>query len=486
MRLSIIAITVAASCAVAWIAAAGVVQTHYGATVPTDEGWTRQMISGEIGGIPNEIEFDEPVISDVGYGGLPAWKIANTTDYGTGNYHVIQSSAVTGEAKSLGWKLTAKLRVAQPNLTEVTVPSILVEFDGSPSDFNGRFSLVFGSDASGNALVASWNQTGVFTIAGDGYHQYDLIDPNGSGLATLYADGVQLATGIGLTDNYAQRRLLFGDGSTGGKSNANYNYVAFETGANLVPTPSPGYATIQGDGVLYTFEQDLGTLITDKLTRDGGQDPVVYNDVYVDSSNVAFGGNAARFNLPASGRSYLEIPDSTTLGQTFTLAAMVNVDPGELSPTRLFSSYTSSSIASDELIFDIYGRLRFMQNETSVQTASIPAALLEPGWHHVASTYDGGDVVLYVDGVVVASGSVAGSSVTLAKNLLFGEDYNVIDEQLVGYADDVLLVRRALTGDEIAYLATHGAENANFLIPEPSSVLLLLIGLLALACRRRG
>lgn len=70
MRLSIIAITVAASCAVAWIAAAGVVQTHYGATVPTDEGWTRQMSSGQISGIPNEIEFDEPVVNDVGYGGL--------------------------------------------------------------------------------------------------------------------------------------------------------------------------------------------------------------------------------------------------------------------------------------------------------------------------------------------------------------------------------------------------------------------------------
>ena len=100
--------------------------------------------------------------------------IANTTDYGTGNYHVIQASAVTSEAKSLGWKLTAKLRVAQPNLTGVTDPSMLVEFGGSPSDFNGRFSLVFGSDASGNALVVSWNQTGVLTVAGDGYHQISM------------------------------------------------------------------------------------------------------------------------------------------------------------------------------------------------------------------------------------------------------------------------------------------------------------------------
>ncbi len=487
MRLSIITFAVVASLAVAWMASAGITQTHYGATDPTSEGWTRYMPSDSVGGIPRVIELDIPVASDVGYGGLPAWKIANLTDYGTGNYNITQSSDVTGDAKDLGWKLTAKLRVAQPGLTGVTDPSMLVEFGGYAADFNGRYSMVFGSDASGNALVAGWKQTAVFPVAGDGYHQYDLIDPNGSGLATLYADGVQLATGIPKTDNTAIGRLYFGDGSTGGKSNANYNYVAFETGADLAPTPSPGYATMRGDGVLYTFEQDLGTLITDKLTRDGSQDPIVHNDVYTDSSDAAFGDNSGRFDLPGSGRSYLEIPDSKDLGHGFTLAAMINVDSGELSPTRLFTSYTSGKILSDELIFDIYGTLRFIQSDTTVSTP-IPAALQQPGWHHVAATYASGAVAMYVDGSEVVSGTVAGSSVTLTKNLLFGEDYNSIDEQLVGNADDILLVRRALSQSEIAYLATFGAEGAAFLIPEPSSALLLLIGLpalLALARRRR-
>jgi len=484
MRLSIITLTVVACSAIAWIASAGIVQTHYGDTVPTDEGWTKNGHPAN-----GTTWLNQAVPSDTGYGDLPAWKIADLSGGMSATYSKSLGSTALGEAASQGWKLTAKLRVDGAGYNSsgnVTSHPMFVEFGGSgASNFNGRWGMRFGSDDSGNnALINMWNTTGTFTVAGGGYHQYDLIDPTGSGSAALYVDGQQVATGIGMTDGSLTSRVIFGDAHTTPKGNANYNYVALETGAGLQPTPSPGYSTMRGAGVLYTFEQDLGSLITDKLTRDGAQDPIVYNDVYVDSSTAAFGNNSGRFDLPVSGRSYLEIVDSKELGSAFTLAAMINVDSGELSPTRLFASYVSSSIASDELIFDVYGTLRFMQNETAV-TTSIPSSLQQPGWHHVASTYDGGAVVLYVDGVAVGSGTLAGNSVTLAKNLLFGEDYNTINEQLVGGADDILLVRRALTQPEIQFLWEHGAESAGFLIPEPSTLLLLLIGLMALATRRR-
>jgi len=502
MRLSIItpAIVVCLSSA-AWVAYGAVVQTHYGDTVPTDEGWTRHMPSSVLNGIPNEIDLDEPVHSDVGYGGLPAWKIANTTDYGTGNYNVVPSLAVLAEAKSLGWKLTAKLRVAQPGLSNPNDPSMLVELGGSgaPNDYDGRFSMVFGSDASGNALVAGWKQTGIFNVAGDGYHQYDLIDPNGSGQVTLYADGVQLATGIPKTDSSLSKRIYFGDGSTAGKSNANYNYVAFETGSDLKPTPSPGYATIPGPGILYTFEQDLGTLITDKLTYDGGQDPIVRGSppplVDADPAKAAFGEQSVLFPTNPTVRTTLTLPGSSSLGNAFTLAAMVKETDDQVVSdySRLFTTYNGGSAGSTELIFDIdptgenryVPGVRFVHNGVTVTPPDEPITFNDGEYHHLAATYDNGDVVVYLDGAVVASGDVGGGAVNLFADLQFGEEGSP-NEPFEGYADDILVVRHALSQPEIEFLATYGAESAGFLlVPEPASFLPLLLGLLVLVPRRR-
>jgi len=72
-------------------------------------------------------------------------------------------------------------------------------------------------------------------------------------------------------------------------------------------------------------------------------------------------------------------------------------------------------------------------------------------WHHLATTYSGGTYVLYVDGVVVGSGSV--SPDTGAGSVLLG--YLDVNRRLVGALDDVRIYDRALSAAEIAELAAH-------------------------------
>ncbi|MBN2458860.1 LamG domain-containing protein [Candidatus Woesearchaeota archaeon] len=85
-----------------------------------------------------------------------------------------------------------------------------------------------------------------------------------------------------------------------------------------------------------------------------------------------------------------------------------------------------------------------------------PAAIWDNEWHHIAGTYDGAYVRLYVDGVEVGTGtSATGNIVYPVEDLYFGRfnemcgGYNYF--QYSGYLDDVRIWNIALTADQLAY-----------------------------------
>ncbi len=215
---------------------AGIVQEHSGANDPDGvEGWIRYVGSGVI-------NYDEAVI-DTAFDNTPAWKIADTVGGSSRNYYVNLSDSDLADADSLGWKLSALVRVDGTGYCDddgnVDRFSMYLEFGGSPSVIGGRWAMRLGSDNSGNPLVDVLNQTETFAIDGNGYHWYELIDADGSGLATLYVDGTPLASGLAISDTYADSRVVFGDNHRDPAGNANYAYVGFETGSNLQPVPEP-------------------------------------------------------------------------------------------------------------------------------------------------------------------------------------------------------------------------------------------------------
>jgi hypothetical protein len=92
-------------------------------------------------------------------------------------------------------------------------------------------------------------------------------------------------------------------------------------------------------------------------------------------------------------------------------------------------------------------------------------------WVHMAGTYDGSIVRLYVNGAQVASSAAAGNVVSDGKPLLVGAGQNdgtsAVQEAVAGRIDDLRLYKRALSAAEIQALAVPPAGTAGLVLHWP-------------------
>ncbi len=262
----------------------------------------------------------------------------------------------------------------------------------------------------------------------------------------------------------------------------------------------------------YSFEGDSGTSITDKLLSDGAQNAITHQMASVDANAAAaaFGsqsGVLVPVPVPSPLLSRVNLGQLGNLGDTVTMAAVVNMDtPGQIGNrlARIFSTFAGSGGTAGRLIFDA--------DPNAVNTAGTPPVpfglrvILPDGTqarapntfttdeeHLFAFTYDHGALKVYLDGVEVGSAtSLVGGPIDLGTfNLFMGEDAGgTVGEQLVGVVDDVLILSRALSANEMMQLNNLGAE-AFLAIPEPASVVLATMAAVAslLLCpraRRKG
>lgn len=70
-------------------------------------------------------------------------------------------------------------------------------------------------------------------------------------------------------------------------------------------------------------------------------------------------------------------------------------------------------------------------------------------WHHIAGTYDGTTMRLYVDGVEVATGPLTGNIGFASNNLLFGDDPQFTGRYFPGRIDEVRIWNTTRTAQEI-------------------------------------
>ena len=76
-------------------------------------------------------------------------------------------------------------------------------------------------------------------------------------------------------------------------------------------------------------------------------------------------------------------------------------------------------------------------------------------------TYDDGHVLFYLDGADAGEAWLPGGApVTMLRDLLVGDDAELgrTDEQFNGNVDDILVLGRVLTADDIKSLSAKGAE----------------------------
>ena len=124
--------------------------------------------------------------------------------------------------------------------------------------------------------------------------------------------------------------------------------------------------------------------------------------------------------------------------------------------------------------------------------SSISQNVMDGTWNHLAVTADtavGGKVTVYLNGVFQAEdGSLAGKTLATSplRTFLGSGSYDAtLGANMDGWLDDVVIFNHALTVDEIGNIMD--GDFSAYPIPEPSSIVLLASGLLALVliARRR-
>ncbi|UCD29561.1 MAG: hypothetical protein JSV03_03510 [Planctomycetota bacterium] len=246
-----------------------------------------------------------------------------------------------------------------------------------------------------------------------------------------------------------------------------YSFMAGDKLQVIEDPPQPILAA------LYTFEQadveDKKIITTDHLSEDGIQSLTFYGTtsrgtkLNSEPENTAFGQNSVYFYAAFTPRCTIEIDGTSELGKQFTLAVMAK--SADNRHARLFSSYDDlGACKTSELVFDCdptgtaVAGLRLIGQGISVE--SKPLNFADGKYHHLAVVYDDGEVTFYLDGNAVGRDWVGGGApVSMERNLFVGEDAKHGNEQQFrGYMDDILVLGRALTADEIKVLSQKGAE----------------------------
>ncbi len=311
-----------------------------------------------------------------------------------------------------------------------------VNYDGSHTNIGGYLAVEV-LDASGS-VIKGYGKKDCNPLGGDSVDQI-----------VTWGERKELPTGVGPI------RLHF--------LMKNTSLYSFMAGGNVEVIDEPAGAIL---AALYTFENDQGKNATDVLQADGRQRVLFRGVAKVDikPDNAAFGKRSMAIGSRFRPLNRLEIEGTSQLGTHFTLAAMVKSDDNRLA--RLFSNYNSSGpVDCSQLVFDfdpqgkVITGLRLMCKGIIIE--SDPVTFADNAYHHLAVTYDDGRVDFYLDGNQVGRQHLPGGEpVVLARNLLVGEDAELgPHEQLTGHIDDLLVLGRTLTADEVKTLSEKGAES---------------------------
>jgi hypothetical protein len=91
------------------------------------------------------------------------------------------------------------------------------------------------------------------------------------------------------------------------------------------------------------------------------------------------------------------------------------------------------------------------------QTITTPTGVLDANWHHVAATWGGGSMTVYIDGQAVVEAASWGSSINPAPNTPFmvGGEHGT-PFAFTGGIDEPMVFDRVVSGSEIGAVVTFG------------------------------
>lgn len=277
-----------------------------------------------------------------------------------------------------------------------------------------------------------------------------LVDDVAHGALALQADGSFTyvpAAGFSGADSFSYRAF-------DGLDSSAVTIVTFDVDA--LPEPPPG------DGLLHhwMFDDESGDVAVDSAgTQDGLlQGATFSNDTVLPGTSVLLDGEDDRVDLGAVDVS----------GNALTIAAWFKADDYDVLDGRIVSKATGVSSADHYWMMSSirvphsnpngrhYLRFRLKTNgETSTLIGDAAAGRIHVGnWTHGAMVYDGAEMRIYKDGVLVGSMPKTGALDTNpAVDAAIGNQPSGAGERpWDGRLDDVRIYNRALTPAEIAEL----------------------------------
>ena len=98
---------------------------------------------------------------------------------------------------------------------------------------------------------------------------------------------------------------------------------------------------------------------------------------------------------------YVEVGNAPALNPANALTLSVWVNPAKLSSTQMLVAKYQAGLIQYFIRIQSGGRVRFNLNAGGTVTGVDSNAMITANaWHHIAGTYDGTQVRLYVDGVL--------------------------------------------------------------------------------------
>ena len=196
----------------------------------------------------------------------------------------------------------------------------------------------------------------------------------------------------------------------------------------------------------YGFHAGSGTAVADSSGRNN-------NGTLANATWTTTGKNGGGMSFNGTN-AMVTVPDSVTLDLTtaMTLEAWVR-------PTALGSGWRTVILKEappDQLAYSLYAHnasrpaswIRVNSNQDRGTAGAATTTLALNTWSHLASTYDGTTLRLYINGTQVSSLNVSGLLVTTTGALRLGGN-GIWNEWFVGDLDDVRVYSKALTAAEV-------------------------------------
>jgi PKD repeat protein len=295
------------------------------------------------------------------------------------------------------------MTISATNAVTVSQPPVAVA-NASPTSGNGPLSVVFSSVGSS--------------------------DPGGATLTYSWA---------------------FGDGSTSTAANPSHTYQSAGVYSSQL-TVSDGTSqasssvmtitvagTTNGLVAAYGFEEGSGSVVSD--TSGNGNTGTVTGATW---STAGRYGNALVFN---GTNSLVTVNDSAVLDLSAGMTLEAWINPTILNSQQWMSVIYKPVTTSATVDYVLQGSSRSSEVPSagvSVSTSNVSGPTILPlnTWSHLAGTYDGTTMRLYVNGVQVASQAQTGTIAASTQPLTIGANW-------AGLIDEVRIYNRALGATEV-------------------------------------